>query len=525
MKKVLGLALSCLLSVNGYAQKYEPTFASLQQYECPEWIQKAKFGIYCHWNAQSASKSPNNGWDAREMYIEGSPAYKDHLRNWGHPSEVGYKDIVMVWKGDKFDAKEWVSLFKNAGAKFVLTMAVHHDNFDMWDSKYQPKWNSTNYGPKQDVCKAVRDEALKAGLRWGVTTHLERTYSWVQTNKGADKEGPKAGVPYDGNLKEYQDLYIEYPNFANLGNDFCQLRTPLVSPQSWKDMWRNRLQDLIENYHPDFFYIDGALPYTDDGGKVGFELEAFYLNHNASRHNGVNEGFWGIKDISHHGVFYPGTASTMLERAYSNTIQPEPKLSDESIGAWFHTGVSEYYSSKKLISLMVDVVSKNCIFLLNVPPKADGSFDKEAVDILNGIGRWMQINGDAIYETKPWKTFGEGSVRYTTKENTLNAIVCSELKSDLLLASLKDWKVSDIRSIKLLGSNEKVNFEVTDMGILIHTPQSVKDSDKFSTFQIECKNLDQQPFTVINLQSVKKLNEEASKKFGATGNSGAIPLP
>lgn len=525
MNRLKFLFLLLCVSFSVVAQVYEPSYASLQQYKCPEWIQKAKFGIYCHWNAQSFSKSESNGWYAREMYIQGSAAYNDHLRNWGHPSEVGYKNIVELWTADKFNAKEWVSLFKGAGAKFVLTMAVHHDNFDMWDSKYQPKWNSTNYGPKVDVCKVIREETLKAGLRWGVTTHLERSYSWSQTNKGADKVGPKAGVPYDGNLKEYQDLYHEYPNFADLGPDFCQLRSPMVSPQSWKDMWKNRTKDLISRYHPDFFYIDGALPYTDDGGKVGMEVEAFFLNHNASQHNGVCEGFFGIKDIKHHGVFYPGTTSTVLERTYSEEIQAVPKLSEESIGAWFHTGKSDYYPVNRILSAMVDVVAKNCIFLLNVPPKADGSFDDEAVSILREIGAWMDVNGDAIYETSPWRTFGEGSVRYTTKGNTLNAIVCSKLESDLLLASLKDWKASDIKSIKILGCNEKVDFDITDLGVLIHTPKSVKGADKFFSFQIECNDLGKQPFTVINLQSVKELNKEAAKKFGATGNNGLIPLP
>lgn len=523
MKKVL-IILFYLMATNCYSQKFEPTFASLQQYQCPEWIQKAKFGIYCHWNAQSASKSLNNGWYAREMYIEGFPAYNDHLRNWGHPSEVGYKDIVEAWKADKFDAKEWVSLFKSAGAKFVITMAVHHDNFDMWDSKYQPRWNATNYGPKVDVCKAIREEALNAGLRWGVTTHLERTYSWIQTNKGADKKGPKAGIPYDGNLKEYQDLYVEYPDFANLGDDFSQLRSPLVSPKRWKKHWKKRLQDLIKNYHPDFFYIDGALPYTDDGGRIGMELEAFYLNHNASLHNGVNEGFFGIKDISHHGVYYPGTVSTVLERSYSETIQKVPKLSEESIGAWFHTGHMDYYSSKRIISSLVDVVAKNCIFLLNIPPKADGSFDGEAVKILQDIGNWMEVNGDAIYDTKCWKTFGEGSTRYTMKGNTLNVIICSELKDDILLASLKDWKKDDILSVRLLGSQEKIDYRISELGVVIEKPMKYVTSPAY-VFQIECKKLDKQPFRVINLESVRKLNEEAAAKFGATGNSGTIPLP
>ena len=523
--KLKSLFLLLCASTNVMAQYYAPSYSSLQQYKCPDWIKEAKFGIYCHWNAQSASKSENNGWYAREMYIEGSAAYNDHLRNWGHPSEVGYKDVVEAWNADKFDAKEWVSLFKEAGAKFVLTMAVHHDNFDMWDSKYQPKWNSTHYGPKVDVCKMIRDETLKAGMRWGVTTHLERSYSWFQTNKGADKTGVKAGIPYDGNMLEYQDLYHEYPNFADLGPDFCQLRSPMVSPQSWKEMWKNRSIDLISRYHPDFFYIDGALPYTDDGGKVGMEVESFFLNHNAEQHGGVCEGFFGIKDIKHHGVFYPGGASILLERAYSDRIQEEPQLSDESIGAWFHTGKSDYYTVNRILSSMVDVVAKNCIFLLNIPPKADGSFDPEAVSMLKEIGAWLDVNGDAIYGTSPWKTFGEGSVRYTTKGNNLNVIVCSKLENDLLLASLKGWKNSDIKSIRLLGREGNVSFKITDFGVLVHIPNDIKDSDKFPTFQIECKDLVNQPFTVVNLQSVKALNEEAAKKFGATGNNGLIPLP
>ncbi len=523
MKKVI-LLLFSWLAIDVYSQNFEPTFASLQQYQCPEWIQKAKFGINCHWNAQSASKSANSGWYAREMYVEGSPAYYDHIKNWGHPSEVGYKDVVMAWKADKFDAKQWVSLFKEAGAKFIVTMAVHHDNFDMWDSKYQTRWNSMNYGPKMDVCKAIREETLKAGLRWGVTTHLERTYSWVQANKGADKKGPKAGIPYDGNRKEYEDLYLEYPDFKNLGPEFYHYRSPLVSPQSWKEHWKNRLTDLIDNYHPDFCYVDGALPYTDDGGKIGLELLAHYYNHNASMHGGKCEGFFGIKDIQHHGVFYPGITSTVLERSYSDRTEEVPRLSEESIGPWFYVENAEYYSARRIISSMADVVSKNCIFLLNVPSKGDGSFDEKALDLLKQIGDWMRINGDAIYETKPWKTFGEGSVRYTVKGNVLNVIVCSDMINDLLLSSLQDWKQSDIVSIKLLGCSETVNFSDSEMGIVVNLPKNYKEAPAY-VFQIQCKDLASQPFKVVNLESVKKLNEEAAKKFGATGNDGRIPLP
>lgn len=325
-------------------------------------------------------------------------------------------------------------------------------------------------------------------------------------------------------MKEYEDLYLEYPDFKNLGPEFYHYRSPLVSPQSWKEHWKNRLTDLIDNYHPDFCYIDGALPYTDDGGKIGMELLAHYYNHNASMHGGKCEGFFGIKDIQHHGVFYPGITSTVLERSYSDKIEEVPRLSEESIGPWFYVENAEYYSARRIISSMADVVSKNCIFLLNVPPKGDGSFDEKTLGLLKQIGDWMRINGDAIYETKTWKTFGEGSIRYTVKGNVLNVIVCSDMEKDLLLSSLQGWKQSDILSIKLLGCPEIVNFSDSEMGIVINLPKNYKEAPAY-VFQIQCKDLENQPFKVVNLESVKKLNEEAAKKFGATGNDGRIPLP
>ena len=280
-------------------------------------------------------------WYAREMYKEGSGAYKDHLKNWGHPSKVGYKDVIKAWEADKFNAREWVKLFRNAGAKYIFTMAVHHDNFDMWNSKYQPRWNSTKYGPKIDVCGEVKRETIKAGLRWGCTTHTERAYSWVQTNKGADTTGPLAGVPYDGNDKEYQDLYLEYPDFSKLGDDRDQYQSPLQCPESWKEHWKNRMFDLIDNYSPDFMYFDGALPFIDNGGQTGMEVVSHYYNHNADIHGGKNEGVMVIKQIENHGWFYPDITSVVLERTYTKEISEKPMVSEESIGPWLYRSMPD----------------------------------------------------------------------------------------------------------------------------------------------------------------------------------------
>ncbi len=509
----------------GCAQRFEPTVESLSQYQCPEWFRDAKFGIYCHWNAQTASKSRHNGWYARSMYMEGSPAYKDHLRNWGHPSEVGYKDIIKAWQADKFNAVEWVDLFKETGAKYVVTMANHHDNFDMWDSRYQPRWNSTNYGPKVDVCAEIRRETLKAGLRWGVTTHLSRAYSWWQVNKDADTRGAKKGIPYDGNDPDYEDLYFaKVPDRSQLGGSHYELRAPQWSPQEYKDNWKNRMFDLIDRYHPDHFYFDASVPFIDDDGKTGLEVIAHFYNHNARKHGGNNEGVMVFKKIPDHGIFYPDIATVVMERGFSDKIEDEPRQTDNSIGPWFHTGHSSYQPDqiRKIIHQLADVVSKNNNLLLNVPPLADGSFDEQTVKTLKGIGQWLKRNGQAIYETRPWHVFGEENIRFTTKGETLYAILLQASDASVLLRSLKGWKAEDVASVQMLGGGD-ISWNLTSEGLEVKT---LKYKEQVAyVFKINCTS----PVSLMSANannaspSVEDANQEG-EKIGADGH-GQQSLP
>jgi alpha-L-fucosidase len=418
------------------------------------------------------------------MYLQDNAAYQDHLKNWGHPSEVGYKEVIEAWKADKFDAAYWVRLFREAGAKYIVTMAVHHDNFDMWDSKHQPKWNSLHYGPRKDVCGEIRAEALKAGLRWGVSTHLARSYSWFQTNKGADREGPKRGVTYNGNNPDNQDLYHPLPDFSLLGDASDQLRHPLKSPESWKKHWKQRMFDLIDRYHPDHFYFDGALPFMDDSGKTGLEVIAYYYNHNVHRHGGTNEGVMVIKNITRHGFFYPGISSVVMERRGSKDIEPGPKETENSIGPWFHTGeTSKYRSSRSLLHEMIDTVSKNNNFLLNIPPKGDGSFDQETQKILKGFGGWFKENGEAIYGTRPWHTYGEENIRFTVRGKTLYAIVLNKPEANITIKSILNWQAKDVVKIELLGGGD-VLWKLTGQGLEIYCSNY---SDKLAyAFKITC---------------------------------------
>jgi len=228
------------------------------------------------------------------------------------------------------------------------------------------------------------------------------------------------------------------------------------------------------------------------------EVVAHYYNHNASMHGGKNEGVMVIKQIENHGWFYPDITSVVLERTYTKEISRKPMVSEESIGPWFYRVNAKYnLSSDDIIKKVIDVVSKNNNFLLNVPPRGDGSFDDEAVKILNGIGKWFAVNGDAIYGTRPWKSYGEGKIRFTTKGNTLNVFVSELAGKDLTLASMKDWKKSDILRIKLLGSGEKISFQQTKEGLKLDLPEKAEPSASY-VFQISCKNLPALPCNIVN---------------------------
>ncbi|NQT86093.1 alpha-L-fucosidase [bacterium] len=406
---------------------FEPTVESLMDYQCPEWFRNAKFGIYVHWGVYSV---PAQGeWYARKLYIEGDPDYDHHVRTYGHPSKFGYRDFVPMWTAERFDPERLVSLFKQAGARYFTPCAVHHDNFDLWDSKHHA-WNSVNMGPKMDITGLWRNATLSQGLRFGVTTHLARCYSWFNTNKGADKRGALKGVPYDGANPEYSDFYLE-------PHDDTDLRHPLNPPESWRQDWLRRMKDLIDHYKPDHMYFDGAVPFQgDDRAQTGLELLAYYYN--ASAHwRGQQDNVLCIKRISDHGYFFDGVATLDIERGRSGRIELRPWQTDTSIGPWGYKTGATYRPVTELVLELVDIVSKNGNLLLNVPPRADGTLDDETEAILAGIGRWMDVNGEAIYDTRPWRQFGEGAVRFTAKDDILYAIFPPPEKGDALtLAAL-----------------------------------------------------------------------------------------
>jgi hypothetical protein len=295
---------------------FEPTIESLKQYETPEWYEDAKLGIYMHWGPMSIPGVATT-WYARWIYEQGCEGNKYHVATYGHPSKFGYKDICKLFTAPKFDqaqADRLVALYKKIGARYVVPVAVHHDNFDMWDSKYQPRWNSVVTSGK-DVVGMWRKAVDKEGLRLGVASHFARTYRWLQPSHGADRSGPMAGVAYDGQDPEYADLYgVKWKDNGSFPDFWYEQRSD-VGPPAFEKNFEDRLIDLMDKYHPDLYYTDGGIPFK----QAGLNVLAHFYNENQKWNNGPLQAVATIKLD-----WTPNVAVQNYEFGYPDTVQHYP---------------------------------------------------------------------------------------------------------------------------------------------------------------------------------------------------------
>ncbi len=384
---------------------FQPTRESLRQYRCPEWFRDAKFGIWAHWGPQSAPEMGD--WYARNMYLQGHRQYNHHLKTYGHPSKSGYKDVIPTWKAENFDPDYLLGLYRKAGAKFFVSMGVHHDNFDLWNSRFQPRWNSVAVGPRKNIAQMFKDAAMKQGLRFGVSQHLHASYEWMSTCFGSDKTGPLAGVPYDGTDPQYADLYHPKHQPAPQPGDVGNV------PESWKQQYLLRLQDLIDQLQPDLMYHDGVIRFE----RYGLKLVAHLYNRSAQWHEDRVEAVYtskGLEDCQ------DGTAVLDFERGIAEGIWPNPFQTDTCVAGWHYDREARYRTPKQCIDLLVDVVSRNGTLLLNFPLKSDGTLDVTEMGIVSEITTWMAANSEGIHGTRPWKICGEGpSVAGTVRDTSV----------------------------------------------------------------------------------------------------------
>ncbi len=513
--------------------KFQPTWDSLKQYQIPEWFRDAKFGLWAHWGPQC---QPERGdWYAREMYSQGNWKYNEHVKRYGHPSTNGFKDVIHAWKAENWNPEKLLALYKRAGAQYFFALANHHDNFDNYDSKYQP-WNSVNLGPKQDMIGGWAKAARKNGMMFGVSVHAAHAWSWYEVAQGADKDGPLAGVPYDGKLTKAdgkgtwwegydpQDLYEQRhapsPDFQNLGKIHSRWNwgNDVTQPdQAYCDKFYNRTMDLINKYQPELIYFDDtALPLWPVSD-AGLQIAAHFYNRNNQWHGKKSDGvlFGKILDAEQKKCM-----AWDIERGSSNQIEPYPWQTCTCIGGWhYDQGVFDrhhYKSAKTVVHTLIDVVSKNGNMLLSVPLRGDGTPDADEIAIVEGIAAWMEVHQEAIIATRPWKVLGEGpqmasaaplsaqgfnegkgkpftaeDVRFTQSKNgkTIYATIMGSPTNAVTIKSLgTDAKLLEkkISKITLLGSKEKVKWTQTADSLTLDAPQA-KPSDIAIVFKIALK--------------------------------------
>ncbi len=493
--------------------KFEPKWSSLMQYEVPQWFKNAKFGIWAHWGPQCEPEAGD--WYARHMYFEGHWQYNYHVKKYGHPSVFGFKDVINEWKADAWDPEKLVALYKKAGAQYFFAMANHHDNFDMWDSKYQP-WNSVNMGPKKDIVGGWAKAARKHGLPLGLSIHSAHAWTWYESSRGADKKGDKAGIPYDGHLKredgagkwwegyDPQELYVQnhepsegWYDQGRIHSQWNWWKGASLPDQAYCDNFYNRTMDMINKYRPELVYFDDtALPLWPVSD-AGLQITANYYNRSMEWNNGeLNAIVFGkiLSEDQRKAIVWD------IEKGIPNEILPFNWQCCTCLGGWhYDRGLynrNGYKNSKLVIQLLADIVSKNGNLLLSVPLRGNGSIDDKAEKIVEEIGAWMSINSESIIGTRPWKVFGEGpmvsgremrgqgfnepgsghysnkDIRFTSKDGVIYAIIMdSDGETNVNINSLALCSpVSggfNISKVTILGTNTQPEWRQNFSGLSV----------------------------------------------------------
>ena len=391
---------------------FDATFESLKTHSCPDWFRDMKFGIWSHWGPQSVPMCGD--WYARNMYIQGTEQYEYHLRTYGHPSKFGFKDICALWKAENFDPDALMEKYYKAGARYFVAQASHHDHFFNFDSKYN-RFNSVKVGPHKDICGLWKAAAKKYNLPFGMTEHLGASFSWWRSNKGYDTYGPYKGVPYDGNDPAYRDFYHDnYEHFTTPdGTDACIW---LTKNEAFHEYWLKVMKEIIDNYQPDLLYSDSWLPFEEEKHMIAdnhslyrYGLEAVaYLYNSSERLHGINQAVY-LQKHRDPAIYKIGTLD--IERSQLPGISPDPWQSETCIGGWFYDKKAVYKKPRHIIDILIDCISKNGTFLLNVLQRPDGTIDEEADFILSELADWFAVNGEAVYGTRPFRVAGEGHAK------------------------------------------------------------------------------------------------------------------
>ena len=516
---------------------FKPSWESIEKNYpgTPEWLREAKIGFWVHFGPQAAGESGD--WYARNLYKEGHKAYENHLQRYGHPSEKGYKEVLRDWNPSKLDPEALTQLYKKAGARFLLIQGVHHDNYDLWNSQYQP-WNSVNVGPKRDLLGEWAAACHKHGMRYGVTFHHEYTWWWWQTAFGADKSGAKAGIPYDGHLTiadgkgqwweglDPRRLYgIDLRAYADVDAKAQTNWSPPKDGILWEHLdyakwyatqWALRMMDVTHHYAPDFIYTDGTTegPFCGRGTGTFYKCNAMplvmadYYNLMLRERGEVNT--FSIVKFRHPTN---GTVNT-AEFSFPDTINTsQPWIREAPVGDWFYApGFT--YDSGSMIRFIIEAICRDGNVALNIPMRPDGSIEDACVSMLEEVGQWLSVNGEAVYGSRAWSKLGEGEmvngklktlpggglgkkhadfrfspqdIRFTIgKSGALYAFCMQspEAGQTITIHSLGKNELKKIRRVSLLGYEGKLRWRQTAEELTITAPATLPSTTSV-VFKVE----------------------------------------
>ncbi len=457
---------------------FSDNWESLSSVGVPKWFRDARFGIFIHWGVFTSEEYANE-WYPRNMYIKDSPEWKHHVEKYGPHSETGYKDYINRFKGEKFNPDEWMDIFEKSGAGYVIPVGEHHDGFQMYKSKIS-HWNAAEMGPCRDVVEELKEAAAKNDMHFGVSSHRFEHW-WFLGN----------GRAFDSDINgEFQRGDLYWPSNTEPANVMDFDEHPAPTEEFMQD-WLIRTCEIVDRFAPEVLYFDWWIaqkvlkPYVK-------KAAAYYYNVMAAK------GRTGVI-ISKNDCFAPGAAVRDIERGGLAGSAPYIWQSDTPIchGSWGYVKDSSYKSALDIVRELVDIVSKNGNLLLNVGPKADGTICDEEKEVLLGVGKWLDINGEMIYGTSPYKLFGEGSVNREeggfkdmgSLEYTSSDFRFTEGKGNIYAAAMKpsddgrymirsfakngeDGSASYkglISNVTVLGSCSRIEWSHTDNGLRIET--------------------------------------------------------
>ena len=480
-----------------------------RQYNTPAWWRETKLGAWSHWDPQSVAE--NGDWYSRGMYIEGHPQSKYHREHFGHPSEYGYKELCRDWKTDLWDPEDLMLLYIKMGARYFLALGNHHDNFDCWDSKYQP-WNAVNIGPHQDIIGIWEKVARKHGMPFGIGFHSTPARTWGQfmpVRYASDKHGDKAGIPYDAMLTKAdgtgkwwegmdpQDLY---------GPIHHDGRKSLETPFANQFMWR--VDDAIRKYQPDMIYFDehAGNSQIDLGIDMGLgeltpQIIANFYNIAEKRTEGRKEVVATFKGVGgrYNSFQHNPELISIVDRSLvkstelytEDNIMAFPFQTEVSLQEWHYLQGGKYRSAEEIITRLMQNVARNGCLLLNITQRGRGNIDDEARQICLDIGRWIDINQEAIYSARPFTQWGDEHVIYTRQGGYIYATILHPSAGAIVLSALSNQSASigKIEKVELVENGHQLPFTQTAEGVTIQMEeplftQGIKDKNLAQGYKV-----------------------------------------